>query len=146
MRWLIQRGLRGGTAALINGQVGPGRLRGNEYGALARRRCLAVGWGPRPGDRNPSPGFTGGFGGGVADRHRGDVGGSYATSGPGIGMGMGSSYYAQGSSNQGFGTAAQSHAGRGSKNYRRSDARIEEEVHELLMRHHGIDATDIDVT
>ena len=38
------------------------------------------------GDRNPSQGFTGGYGGGVADRDPGeDAGGSYATSGGGFG-------------------------------------------------------------
>lgn len=112
------------------------------------------------GDRNPSQGFTGGFGGGTSDRSRGDAGGSYASSNPNAGMGMGGSYYGQGSSNHGFGQSgshsglgqshgqsgsSQSYAGRGSKNYRRSDARIEEEVHEVLLRHHEIDATDIDV-
>jgi hypothetical protein len=86
---------------------------------------------PRPdlGDRNPSQGFTGGYGGGY--------GPTYASSGGGFGE------------TDGFGHAQHpgrpSYAGRGSKNYRRSDARIEEEVHEALMRHHEIDATDIDV-
>jgi hypothetical protein len=37
------------------------------------------------------------------------------------------------------------YAGRGSKNYRRSDARIEEDVHEALLRDRYVDATDIDV-
>lgn len=73
---------------------------------------------PDLGDRTPSQGFTGGSGGG-----------------------SGGSYYGQGTS----GGGRPSYAGRGSKNYRRSDARIEEEVHELLMRHHEIDATDVDV-
>jgi osmotically-inducible protein OsmY len=75
------------------------------------------------GDRNPSQGFTGGYGGGF--------GSSYASSGAGFG----------GQQRAG----GQSYAGRGSRNYRRSDQRIEEDVHEALMRHHEIDATDIDV-
>jgi hypothetical protein len=37
-------------------------------------------------------------------------------------------------------------AGRGSKNYRRSDVRIEEDVHEALMRDPYLDATDVDVS
>ena len=37
------------------------------------------------------------------------------------------------------------YSGRGSKNYKRSDARIEEDVHELLLRDRYIDATDVDV-
>jgi hypothetical protein len=37
------------------------------------------------------------------------------------------------------------YAGRGSKNYRRSDARIEEDVHEALLHDRLVDATDVDV-
>ncbi len=37
------------------------------------------------------------------------------------------------------------YSGRGSKNYKRSDARIEEDVHEALLRDRHVDATDIDV-
>jgi len=37
-------------------------------------------------------------------------------------------------------------AGRGSKNYKRSDTRIEEDVHEALMHDPYLDATDIDVS
>lgn len=36
--------------------------------------------------------------------------------------------------------------GRGPKNYRRSDARIHEEVNERLTDHPGIDATNVEVT
>jgi hypothetical protein len=36
-------------------------------------------------------------------------------------------------------------AGRGPRNYRRSDARIEEDVNERLTAHPGIDATEIEV-
>jgi hypothetical protein len=37
------------------------------------------------------------------------------------------------------------HAGRGPKNYRRSDERITEEINEALTRHRDIDATEIEV-
>ena len=94
-----------------------GSMGGNSYAGAAR---------PDLGDRNPGQGFgAGGAGGG------------------------GGSYYGQGTPGGIPGAAQyggrQSYAGRGSKNYRRSDARIEEEVHEVLMRHHEIDATDVDV-
>lgn len=125
--------------------------------------------------RGMQGGYGGGQGGGGADRGaggmRGAMGGSHASSGGGPygegatghmsgGMrGMGSSgYYGEGRSDvAGYGTGGfdggsgiggvqrQSYAGRGSKNYRRSDQRIEEDVHEMLMRHHEIDATDVDV-
>ena len=39
-----------------------------------------------------------------------------------------------------------SYRGRGPKNYRRSDARIHEEVNERLTDHPGIDASDIEVS
>lgn len=47
------------------------------------------------------------------------------------------SYYARGYD--------QGHAGRGPRNYRRSDERIREDINEELTRHPGIDATDVDV-
>ncbi|HET8650530.1 MAG TPA: BON domain-containing protein [Gemmatimonadales bacterium] len=37
------------------------------------------------------------------------------------------------------------HAGRGPRNYHRSDERIEEDLNEQLTRHSGLDASDIDV-
>jgi hypothetical protein len=37
------------------------------------------------------------------------------------------------------------HAGRGPRSYRRPDARIEEEIHDRLTRHPGLDASDIEV-
>ena len=42
-------------------------------------------------------------------------------------------------------SARQSHAGRGPRNYRRSDERIEEDVNESLTRHPGLDASEIEV-
>jgi osmotically-inducible protein OsmY len=44
------------------------------------------------------------------------------------------------------GTPGVSHVGRGPKNYRRPDERIEEEINERLERDPEIDATDIEVT
>jgi osmotically-inducible protein OsmY len=38
-----------------------------------------------------------------------------------------------------------SHAGRGPKGYRRSDERIHEEVCEVLTRHPGVDASEVEV-
>jgi hypothetical protein len=40
----------------------------------------------------------------------------------------------------------QSHEGRGPRNYKRSDQRIEEDINEQLTHHHMIDATDVEVT
>ncbi|HEY4304885.1 MAG TPA: BON domain-containing protein [Gemmatimonadaceae bacterium] len=45
----------------------------------------------------------------------------------------------------GFDTGRPNFSGRGSKNYKRSDTRIEEDVHEALMHDPHLDATDIDV-
>ncbi|MES2856850.1 MAG: BON domain-containing protein, partial [Bdellovibrionota bacterium] len=39
----------------------------------------------------------------------------------------------------------ESHYGRGPKNYRRSDDRIREDASEILERHHGVDASEIEV-
>ena len=38
------------------------------------------------------------------------------------------------------------YAGRGPRNYKRSDERIQEDLNEQLTRHHLLDATDIEVT
>jgi hypothetical protein len=40
----------------------------------------------------------------------------------------------------------QNYSGRGPRNYRRSDERIEEEINEMLTRHPGVDASDIEVS
>ena len=47
--------------------------------------------------------------------------------------------------NQGYGSQ-QTHFGKGPKGYKRSDARIEEEVCEALARNHEVDASDIEVS
>ena len=104
--------------------------RGGMEGGFGARSAGSMGGnsyvGSRPdlGDRNPGQGFAAG----------GETGGSYYGQGTSGGMAGAGQYGGR-----------QSYAGRGSKNYRRSDARIEEEVHEVLMRHHEIDATDVDV-
>jgi BON domain-containing protein len=46
----------------------------------------------------------------------------------------------------GYDTGRPNFAGRGSKNYKRSDTRIEEDVHEALMHDPYLDATDVDVS
>ena len=109
---------RGNGRAGMEGGFGArsaGSMGGNSYVGEGR---------PDLGDRNPGQGFAAG----------GGAGGSYYGQGASSGTGGGGPYGGR-----------QSYAGRGSKNYRRSDARIEEEVHEVLTRHHEIDATDVDV-
>ena len=93
------------------------------------------------GDRNPSQGFTGGYGGAF--------GSSYAQAGDRIDERGGD--YDRG----GYGgtmrrdwnddATRRSYAGRGPRNYQRSDQRIEEDVNEALMRHHDVDASDVQV-
>lgn len=46
----------------------------------------------------------------------------------------------------GFGGSGVSHAGRGPKNYTRSDDRLEDEVNDILTRDHHLDASDIEVS
>jgi hypothetical protein len=118
-------------------QYGSGR--GNSWGGRDWQRDQ---W--DMGDRNPSQGFTGGYGGAF--------GRSYAESGDRINGPMGSGGYGGyggGPSRDWSGDmsrdASRSHAGRGPRNYRRSDQRVEEEVNEALMRHHEIDASDVEV-
>jgi hypothetical protein len=96
------------------------------------------------GDRNPSQGFTGGYGGAF--------GRSYAEAGDRMNGPAGSGGYGSGQSREWSGwsgdvsrDASRSFAGRGPRNYRRSDQRLEEEVNEALMRHHEIDASDVEV-
>ena len=77
------------------------------------------------GDRNPSQGFTGGYGGAFGDR--------YAEASDRI-----DNRYDSDANRPSF-------AGLGPRNYRRSDQRIEEDVNDALMRHHDLDASDIEV-
>ena len=79
------------------------------------------------GDRNPSQGFTGGYGGGVAPRHDDDAGGSYAAS-----------HFPRD-------TAGTDHTGRGPRGWQRDDSRIEEDVCETLTRHPLLDASHMEV-
>ena len=84
-------------------------------------------------------GYGGGYGGGY---------GSNAEEWRGGGIGMG--YDAGTIRNQGraqnqWRWGQQGHAGRGPRNYQRSDDRIEEDVNEALTRHPGLDASEIEV-
>jgi hypothetical protein len=79
--------------------------------------------------------------------HKSAMGGNYGYAG--FNQGQYDEYDDTGHSNAGRReetSMRMSHAGRGSKNYKRSDERIEEDVHEALMRDAGVDATDIDVS
>lgn len=62
-------------------------------------------------------------------------------------FGRGSAYYGTAPVVAGAGTARREtgHAGRGPRNWRRSDERITEDVNEALTRDPHLDATDIDV-
>jgi len=93
---------------------------GNHRGQESGRGDREYGWSASEG-YNTQPYSSGGYYGNYYDRgHQG-----------------------QGSSDQGG--YHQGHAGRGPRNYRRSDERIREDINEELTRHPGIDATDIDV-
>jgi osmotically-inducible protein OsmY len=94
------------------------------------------------------PGYGGyGYGGYTGYGYGGYGGyGNNASEWRGAGMGYepGTSRYQSGTQNQGR-WGQQSHAGRGPRNYQRSDDRIEEDVNEALTRHPGLDASEIDV-
>lgn len=98
-----------------------------------------------------SPGY-GGYGyGGYTGYGYGGYGSGYGNNseewrGAGTGMGYESamSRYQGGSQSQGR-WGQQSHAGRGPRNYQRSDDRIEEDVNEALTRHPALDPSDIEV-
>ncbi len=76
--------------------------------------------------------------GGMSAGHSGGMfGGGMPSGGYGYGGGMGS--YSGGFGEQGR------HAGRGPKNWQRSDDRIKEDVNERLTEHSLIDATEIDI-
>ncbi|HET7553677.1 MAG TPA: BON domain-containing protein [Gemmatimonadaceae bacterium] len=81
----------------------------------------------------------GGYGGGY-----GNNAGEWRGTGTGMGYDSGTSRYQGGTMNQGR-WGQQSHAGRGPRNYQRSDDRIEEDVNEALTRHPALDASEIDV-
>jgi len=105
------------------------------------------GFGPGVGPRTPSQrrfesnrGYYGEYGGyGVAPMDYG----------PSIGYGYGhaQSYIGdQGQSSRSLSQSRQHNfAGRGPRNYKRSDERIREDLNERLTRHPDLDATDIDV-
>lgn len=84
-------------------------------------------------------GGYGGYGGGYRDEPREWRGG-----GAGLGYESGASRSRGGTQSQGA-WGQQSFAGRGPRNYQRSDDRIEEDVNESLTRHPGFDAGDVEV-
>jgi osmotically-inducible protein OsmY len=84
-------------------------------------------------------GGYGGYGGGYRDEPREWRGG-----GAGLGYESGASRSRGGTQSQGA-WGQQSFAGRGPRNYQRSDDRIEEDVNESLTRHPGFDASDVEV-
>jgi hypothetical protein len=86
------------------------------------------------GDRNPSQGFTGGYGGAVSPRHADDAGGSYAAS-----------HFPAAPGQTHAPADHTSFAGRGPRNWQRSDARIEEDVCDALMHHPAVDASELEV-
>lgn len=107
---------------------------GGGYGILDRGY-------PTPGGYAGSAGHTGyaGYGGGYGDNLNYWRAGAGMTSEPGM------------TSNQGrdqnqWRPPQHNHTGRGPRNYRRSDDRIEEDVNEALTRHPGLDASEVDVS
>lgn len=84
-------------------------------------------------------GGYGGYGGGygnTAEQWRGGGAGMGYDAGMTRTEGRGQNQWRQGQ---------QGHAGRGPRNYQRSDDRIEEDVNEALTRHPGLDASEIEV-
>jgi osmotically-inducible protein OsmY len=131
--WSNERGWQGSGWQGAGGSSGGGYAR--DYGFRGTQ-------GPRYdlGDRNPSQGFTGGYGGAFGSR--------YAEAGDRIGEPRawetsGGTY--GGTFDRGNEALRRGFAGRGPRNYRRSDARIEEDVNEALMRNDEIDASDVEV-
>lgn len=152
----------GGMGSYLGGRGRWGERReyGEETEGWNRENERPDYWG-RNQDRDPSrSGMSareGGWGGyGSYDRQRGNVergrmenegGRSFNNPdretrewgrGPSWSSDYGRSSYG-GSSGQG------GHYGRGPRNYKRSDQRIEEDINEQLTRHHDIDATDVEV-
>jgi hypothetical protein len=84
----------------------------------------------------------GGYGAGGSSRDV-DMGGGWGGQSSDRGMSSGGGYgaWSGGASMRDMGR--QSHAGRGPRNYRRSDQRIEEDVNEALMMNPDIDALEI---
>jgi osmotically-inducible protein OsmY len=134
---------------------GAGRDRGyNQPSWTGDRGASAGGWSnesrssygaPRGGDYGGSSNYGGGtYGGGSYG------GGSYGGGGYGSGNfgGYGRETWGSTGQSSGFREAGRyggSFAGRGPRNYQRSDERIREEVHERLTADPRVDASDIDV-
>lgn len=85
----------------------------------------------------------GGYGGYTEYGYGGGGGAGEWRGGSAMGYEPGTSRY-QGRQSQG-GWGQQNFAGRGPRNYQRSDDRIEEDVNEALTRHPGLDASDVEV-
>jgi osmotically-inducible protein OsmY len=77
-----------------------------------------------------------------SDRSKGLYGASSYGSEQGYGQSFGQHDLNRGQYGQGIG---QSYQGRGPKSFKRTDDRIKEEVNEMLMRDHAVDAQDIEV-
>ena len=116
---------------------------GYGQGGYGQDRGPARGGQPGYGQGGSYYGQGGGLSGGMGGTSGGMSGGAYGSPGYG-GQSFGGPGYGQGGAGQ-QGQGGQSYAGRGPRNFRRSDARIEEDVHETLERHHEIDASDIEV-
>jgi osmotically-inducible protein OsmY len=102
------------------------------------------GYGAYGGYERGYPGYGGyGYGGYTGYGGYGNDAGEWRGAG-GMGYESGTSRYLGGTQTQGR-WGQQSHAGRGPRNYQRSDDRIEEDVNEALTRHPGLDASEIDV-
>ncbi len=77
-----------------------------------------------------------------SDRSKGLYGASSYGSEQGYGQSFGQHDFNRAQYGQGMG---QSYQGRGPKSFKRTDDRIKEEVNEMLMRDHAVDAQDIEV-
>jgi hypothetical protein len=107
-------------------------------------------YGGRAGSGMPGPGSEGRSGGGDWSSYRGRAGGDWGSGGRSMGMGgteLGG-YGQQSGSESGRGAwrpSGQGYAGRGPRDYRRSDDRIREDISDRLTDDDRIDASDISV-
>jgi osmotically-inducible protein OsmY len=96
------------------------------------------------GDRNPSQGFSGGYGGALSPRSVDDAGGSYAAS-RWVPAPIRELFGGTPRADQSHDRHNDNYRGRGPRNGQRSDARIEDDVCLALTEHPGIDATEVEV-
>ena len=122
---------------------GPGPGRAGDYGP---------GPGPgRGGDYGPGPGRGGDYGPAWEGDYGRGIGRERGPSGERFGQGSRQAGFAQSGYGQRGGAVEDwrvpgPHTGRGPRDYRRSDERIEEDVNERLTQHGQIDAGDISVS